>query len=196
MTVSALICLANGSEETEAVTVIDLLVRAGIAVTAAAVTRDVSLEVRCSRGVRLLADTHLSEVADQPFDVLVLPGGAQGAEAFRDDPRLVAAVRRMQNRGKLVAAICAAPAIVLQHHRLFPAVPMTGFPALKDRIPPADWRDARWVYEQDSNLLTSQGPGTAMDFALKIIDLLLGKAKAAEVAAQLVLPAGIDDYRQ
>ncbi len=194
MAVSALVCLANGSEETEAVTVIDLLVRGGIEVTTAAVNNADEREVRCSRGVRLLADTPLSAVRDRQFDVIVLPGGAKGAEGFRDDPQLVAAVRRMKNQGKLVAAICAAPALVLQHHQLFPSVAMTGFPALKDRIPPKEWRDQRWVYVKEDNLLTSQGPGTAMDFALKIIDILLGNAKAAEVAAQLVLPAGIDNY--
>jgi len=192
MTVSALVCLANGSEETEAVTVIDLLVRGGMKVTTAAVNSDDKLVVLCSRGVRLLADSPLSVVADQPFDVIVLPGGAKGAEGFRDDPQLVDTVRRMKNQGKLVAAICAAPAIVLQHHQLFPSVAMTGFPALKASIPSKEWREQRWVYVKENNLLTSQGPGTAMDFALKIIDILLGSAKAAEVAAQLVLPAGSD----
>lgn len=195
MTVSALVCLANGSEETEAVTVIDLLVRGGIKVTTAAVNNGGSLEVNCSRGVHLLADTTLSALADTPFDVIVLPGGAKGAEGFRDDAQLVAAIRRMKNQGRLVAAICAAPAIVLQHHRLFPAVAMTGFPALRDRIPPEQWRDRRCVYVPESHLLTSQGPGTALDFALKIVEILQGAAKAAEVASQLVLPAGIDGYR-
>ncbi len=194
MTVSALVCLANGSEETEAVTVIDLLVWGGIDVTTAAVNNGEGLEVRCSRGVRLLADRPLSAVLDQMFDVIVLPGGAKGAEGFRDDPHLVATVRRMKNQGKLVAAICAAPALVLQYHQLFPSVAMTGFPALKERIPPTVWRDQRWVYVRENNLLTSQGPGTAMDFSLKIIAILLGHAKAAEVAAQLVLPAGVDNY--
>lgn len=194
MTVSALVCLANGSEETEAVTVIDLLVRGGIEVTTAAVNNGEGLEVRCSRGVRLLADTPLSAVLDRLFDVIVLPGGAKGAEGFRDDPQLVATVRRIKSQGKLVAAICAAPALVLQHHKLFPSVAMTGFPALKDRIPPTEWRDKRWVYVKENNLLTSQGPGTAMDFSLKIIDILLGRAKAAEVAEQLVLPSGVDNY--
>ncbi|TKI06295.1 protein deglycase YajL [Martelella alba] len=195
MTVSALICLATGSEETEAVTIIDLLVRAGIAVTTAAAGSSGKREVRCSRGVRLLADAVLGDVDEKPFDVIVLPGGAKGAEALRDDPRVVKILRRFQEQGKVVAAICAAPAVVLQHHRLFQGVPMTGFPAFKDRIPPAQWRDERWVYHPDSRLLTSQGPGTAMDFALKIIAILLGGDRAADVASQLVLPLGIKDYR-
>ncbi len=94
MSVSALVCLAPGSEETEAVTTIDILVRAGINVTTASVAGDGALEIICSRGVRLLADTRLVDVADQKFDVIVLPGGIKGAECFRDSPLLVATVRQ------------------------------------------------------------------------------------------------------
>ncbi|PLL96187.1 DJ-1 family protein, partial [Klebsiella michiganensis] len=89
MSASALICLAPGSEETEAVTTIDLLVRGGIKVTTASVAGDGSLTIVCSRGVKLLADAPLVEVADGDFDILVLPGGIKGAEYFRDSPLLV-----------------------------------------------------------------------------------------------------------
>ncbi|MBS0054334.1 protein deglycase YajL [Yersinia sp. Marseille-Q3913] len=195
MSVSALVCLAPGSEETEAVTTIDILVRAGIEVTTASVASDGALEIVCSRGVRLLADTRLVDVADQKFDVVVLPGGIKGAECFRDSPLLVATVRQTHNEGRLVAAICAAPALVLEHHNLFPVGNMTGFPALKDKINATKWMDQRVVYDRRVNLVTSQGPGTAIDFALKIVFLLLGREKAEEVAWQLVLPPGIYNYR-
>lgn len=196
MSVSALVCLAPGSEETEAVTTIDVLVRAGIEVTTASVASDGALEIVCSRGVRLLADTRLVDVADQKFDVVVLPGGIKGAECFRDSPLLVATVRQTHNEGRLVAAICAAPALVLEHHNLFPVGNMTGYPALKDKISATKWMDQRVVYDRRVNLVTSQGPGTAIDFALKIIFLLLGREKAAEIAWQLVLPPGIYNYRE
>ncbi|WP_413734896.1 protein deglycase YajL [Sodalis sp. RH21] len=196
MSVSALVCLATGSEETEAVTVMDLLARAGFRVTSASIDPVGTLEVRCSRGVRLLADLPLSALADRPFDVIVLPGGIKGAEGLRDSPLLISCVRRQQQQGKLTAAICAAPAVVLAHHDLFPGAAMTGFPALKDRIPAGAWRNERVVYDAEANLVTSQGPATAMDFALKIIAILAGNEQAAEVAAQLVLPEGIDDYRR
>ncbi|CNF19595.1 protein deglycase YajL [Yersinia bercovieri] len=195
MSVSALVCLAPGSEETEAVTTIDVLVRAGIEVTTASVASDGALEIVCSRGVRLLADTRLVDVADQKFDVVVLPGGIKGAECFRDSPLLVATVRQTHNEGRLVAAICAAPALVLEHHNLFPVGNMTGYPALKDKISATKWMDQRVVYDRRVNLVTSQGPGTAIDFALKIVFLLLGREKAAEIAWQLVLPPGIYNYR-
>lgn len=193
---SVLVCLAPGSEETEAVTTIDLLVRGGLAVTTASVTDDGSTEIRCSRGVRLLADAPLVEVADNDFAAIVLPGGLKGAEAFRDSPLLVETVRQFHLSGRIVAAICAAAGTVLVPHNLFPVGNMTGFPGLKETIPEEKWMDKRVVWDPRVNLLTSQGPGTAIDFALKLIDLIVGKDKAHEVASQLVLAAGIYDYRE
>ncbi|CBA28602.1 Protein thiJ [Cronobacter turicensis z3032] len=190
-----MVCLAPGTEETEAVTTIDLLVRGGINVTTASVAGDGNLTITCSRGVRLLADAPLVEVADGDFDVIVLPGGLKGAEAFRDSPLLVETVRQFHLSGRIVAAICAAAGTVLVPHELFPLGNMTGFPALKETIPDDQWQDKRVVWDPRVNLLTSQGPGTAIDFALKIIDLLVGREKAHEVAGQLVLAAGIYSYR-
>ncbi|ELY5929939.1 protein deglycase YajL [Cronobacter turicensis] len=195
MSASALVCLAPGTEETEAVTTIDLLVRGGISVTTASVAGDGNLTITCSRGVRLLADAPLVEVADGDFDVIVLPGGLKGAEAFRDSPLLVETVRQFHLSGRIVAAICAAAGTVLVPHELFPLGNMTGFPALKETIPDDQWQDKRVVWDPRVNLLTSQGPGTAIDFALKIIDILVGREKAHEVAGQLVLAAGIYSYR-
>ncbi|QHM70132.1 protein deglycase YajL [Mixta intestinalis] len=193
--VSALVCLAHGTEEIEAVTVIDLLVRAGINVTTASVNGDGERQIVCSRGVRLLADSRLVEVADSHFDAIVLPGGLKGAEAFRDSPLLVETVQQFHLSGRIVAAICAAAGTVLVPHDLFPVGNMTGFPGLKDKIPEEKWVEKRVVWDPRVNLLTSQGPGTAMDFALKLIDLLVGKEKAREVAEQLVLAAGIYAYQ-
>lgn len=192
---SVLVCLAHGSEETEAVTTIDLLVRAGLKVVTASVESDGSLEIRCSRGVRLLADAPLVEVADNDYAAIVLPGGLKGAETFRDSPLLVETVRQCHLNDKIVAAICAAAGTVLVPHDLFPVGNMTGFPGMKQTIPEEKWMERRVVWDPRVKLLTSQGPGTAMDFALKLIDLLVGKEKAREVAAQLVLAPGIYDYQ-
>lgn len=94
MSASALVCLAPGSEETEAVTTIDLLVRGGIKVTTASVASDGNLAITCSRDVKLLADAPLVEVADGEYDVIVLPGGIKGAECFRDSTLLVETVKQ------------------------------------------------------------------------------------------------------
>jgi len=194
MSASALVCLAPGSEETEAVTTIDLLVRAGISVTTASVASDGNLIITCSRGVKIVADAPLVEVADGDYDVIVLPGGLQGAECFRDSPLLVETVRQFHLSGRIVAAICAAAATVLVPHNIFPVGNMTGFPTLKDRIPQAQWVDKRVVWDPRVNLLTSQGPGTSIDFALKMIELLDGREKAYDVASSLVMAAGIYNY--
>jgi len=194
MSASALICLAPGSEEMEAVTTIDLLVRGGIAVTTASVASDGERVITCSRGVKLLADAPLVEVADGDYDVIVLPGGLKGAECMRDNPLLVETVRQFHLSGRIVAAICAAAGTVLVPHEIFPMGNMTGFPGLKETIPEAQWQDKRVVWDPRVNLLTSQGPGTAIDFGLKIIDLLVGREKAHDVASQLVMAAGIYNY--
>lgn len=194
MSASALICLAPGSEEMEAVTTIDLLVRGGITVTTASVDSDGERVITCSRGVKLLADAPLVEVADGDYDVIVLPGGLKGAECMRDNPLLVETVRQFHLSGRIVAAICAAAGTVLVPHEIFPMGNMTGFPGLKETIPEAQWQDKRVVWDPRVNLLTSQGPGTAIDFGLKIIDLLVGREKAHDVASQLVMAAGIYNY--
>ncbi|KAA8726221.1 protein deglycase YajL [Ewingella americana] len=194
MSVSVLVCLAPGSEEIEAVTAIDLLVRAGAKVTTASVAGDGALEITCSRGVRLLADAALVDVADNDFDAIVLPGGVKGAECFRDSPLLVETVRQMHFAGKVVAAICAAPALVLEYHDLFPIANITGFPGLKDKIAANKWSDRRVMHDPRVNLLTSQGPGSSMEFTLKLIELLFDRAKAAEIAAQLVMSPGIYNF--
>ena len=168
--------------------------RGGSQVTSASVASDGNLTITCSRGVKLLADAPLVEVADGDFDIIILPGGIKGAECFRDSPLLVETVRQFHLSGRIVAAICAAAATVLVPHDIFPIGNMTGFPALKDQIPPDQWMDRRVAWDPRVNLLTSQGPGTSIDFGLKIIDLLVGREKAYEVASQLVMAAGIYNY--
>lgn len=190
----ALICLAHGSEESEAIASADLLVRAGIDVTFASAEEDGALLLTGAHGIKLTADIALAKAATTTFDVIVLPGGLPGAETFRDSALLVEQVRQFQLEEKLVAAICACPAYVLEHHNLYPVANMTGYPALKSMISPRKWVDKRVCYDERVNLITSQGPATAIDFALKIIDVLLGRDKAADVAAQLVLPPGIYNY--
>ncbi|MFV9996401.1 MAG: protein deglycase YajL [Arsenophonus endosymbiont of Dermacentor nuttalli] len=194
MSPTVLVCLAHGSEEIEAVTAIDLLTRAGIQVTTASTADNGELILTCSRGVKIVADTQLVKVIEQGFAAIVLPGGLKGAEAFRDNPLIIEKIRQAHNMGKIIAAICAVPAIVLEHHNLFPIGNMTGYPTLQNKIASQKHVDSRVYYDERVKLLTSQGPATAIDFSLKLIELLVGKEKAAEVASQLVLPTGIYNY--
>lgn len=188
---TALVLLSEGCEETEAVTVIDLLTRAGMQVTYASINED--REVICSRGVVIFAQKPFSQVQHVDFDVVILPGGLKGAENFRDSVAVIAKIKQTHQANKMVAAICATPALVLQHHNLFPDAGMTGFPSTKSVF--KHWRDERAYYDEANHLVTSQGPATSIDFALKIIAVLLGKTTAADVASQLILPVGIDDYQ-
>ncbi|PSW02086.1 protein deglycase YajL [Photobacterium lipolyticum] len=181
------VCIAPGTEEMEAINTIDILIRAGFDVTTASVASDGALIVEGSRGIKLVADVALVEVADEPFDCVVLPGGLGGAECFRDSPLLVEFVAQHKYDGKLIAAICAAPAVVLEHHKMFPTALMTSHPAFQHQIPDARLRVKRVVFDTNNNLLTSQGPGTSQEFALEIIVHLAGKEKAAEVAAPMVV---------
>ncbi|MWN90404.1 protein deglycase YajL [Gilliamella sp. Pra-s65] len=191
MTKQALVFLSDGCEEIEAVTTIDLLTRAGINVTTASISS--SREVECSRGVKILAKKTLSDVQHVDFKVVILPGGLKGAENFRDCPLLIEKLKQIHQTSGIVAAICASPAIVLQHHNLFPNANMTGYPTTKEAF--KNWKADRVYFDEQNKVLTSQGPATSIDFALKIIEVLLGRAKAAEVASQLILPSGIETYQ-
>lgn len=190
MNKQALIFLSDGCEEIEAVTTIDLLVRAGITVVSASINEN--REIGCSRGVVLLSQKTFSQVKDVDFDVVILPGGLKGAENFRDSPALIEKLKLTYKANHFIAAICAAPALVLQHHNLFPDAYMTGFPATKDAF--KHWQSERVYLDKTHKIITSQGPGTAIEFSLKIIESLLGRPKAAEVAKQLVIPPCIDSY--
>ncbi|MGF1774480.1 DJ-1 family glyoxalase III [Vibrio maritimus] len=186
MTKKVLVPIAPGTEEMEAITIIDIMVRAGFDVTVASADFDGALTMKASRGVTLTADCKLVDIADDEFDVIALPGGVGGSEVFRDSTLLVEMVRQHKYDGKLLAAICAAPALVLQHHQLYPDALMTCHPSFKSHISENRWRDKRVTMDINHNLITSQGPGTALEFAIEIIIALCGKEKAWEVAEPMV----------
>ncbi len=186
MSKKVLVPIAPGTEEMEAVTIIDMMVRAGYETVVASADFDGNLTMKASRGVTLTAQCKLVDIADDEFDAIILPGGVVGAETFRDSTVLVEIVRQQVYEGKLVAAICAAPALVLAHHNLYPNALMTCHPSFQDHIPASNWRVKRVTYDVNHNLLTSQGPGTALEFAMEIIINLSGKEHAWTVAEPMV----------
>ena len=179
-----LVPLAQGCEELEAITVVDLLRRAGIEVVTAGLDEQ---PVRASRDTVLIPDTTLDAVLNTEFDMVVLPGGLPGADHLCDDPRIIELVTRMANNDRYIAAICAAPR-VLAKAGLLDGKSATSFPGAIDieTIPGIDYRSDAVV--TDGKLITSRGPGTAMDFALQLIELLTGKEKRNEVEAALQRP--------
>jgi len=182
---SVLVPLAQGCEELEAVTVVDLLRRAGITVVTAGLDDQ---PVTASRGVRLIPDMSLDAALQQAYDMVVLPGGLPGADTLNRDPRIVALLREMADQGKYTAAICAAPK-VLAHAGLLDGRRATSYPGTLEagQIPGLDYSDQAVVV--DGTVITSRGPGTAMDFALQLIETLAGARKREEVEAGLQRPA-------
>lgn len=177
---SVLVPLAQGCEEIEAVTVIDILRRAKIDVVTAGLDAQ---PVRASRGVMLLADMTLDAALQHEFDMIVLPGGQPGTNNLKADARITALLQRMSSQGKYVAAICAAPS-VLAAAGLLDGKLATSFPGSLTPYPQVNLRQQAVV--EDGKLITSRGPGTAMDFALTLVEHLVGKAARHEVEAGLV----------
>ncbi|HSQ68926.1 MAG TPA: DJ-1 family glyoxalase III [Steroidobacteraceae bacterium] len=176
--------LAEGFEEIEAITVIDLLRRAGIEVRTAAL---VSRRVTGSHGIAVEADGLLEDLQHETFDMIVLPGGMPGADNLKNDPRVLSLLRSSDQQGRYVAAICAAPG-VLAHAGLLEGRTATSFPGFlsTESAPGISLSDAPVV--SDGRLVTSRGPGTAMDFALALVELLEGRRARLEVESRLQRP--------
>ncbi|MCB1867559.1 MAG: DJ-1/PfpI family protein [Gammaproteobacteria bacterium] len=177
-----LVPLAQGCEELEAITVIDLLRRAGVEVVSAGLDAQ---PVKASRGVVLIPDTTLDEVMSDSFDMIVLPGGLPGADNLNRDPRIHALLEKLNRNGKYTAAICAAPK-VLASAGLLDGRRATGYPGVLEKTGQDGIAIDSGAVVRDGNVITSRGPGTAMDFALELIELLAGGAKRREVEKALV----------
>lgn len=177
-----LVPIAEGFEEIEAVTIVDVLRRAELEVTLA------SLEpgpVLGSRGISVLADTTLADLDLDSFDVLVLPGGMGGTLAMMEDQRLLDLLRAMHADGRLTAAICAAP-MVLAQAGIEAGHAMTSHPGVRDKLGRAEVREGPRVLRSGS-VLTSQGPGTAMEFALALVADLVGESAREDLQRAMVV---------
>ncbi|RKZ90823.1 MAG: DJ-1 family protein [Candidatus Parabeggiatoa sp. nov. 1] len=179
---TVLIPLAQGCEELEAVTVIDLLRRAGITVVTAGLDNQ---PVTASRGVVLMPDTTLDKAAEQSFDMIVLPGGLPGASHLNNDPRIHKLLKDMHQQGKYTAAICAAPK-VLADAGLLANKSATSYPGVLEKMQVPNMRFIDAPVVKDGKVITGRGPGTAMDFALELIDTLVGRETREKVEAGLV----------
>jgi 4-methyl-5(b-hydroxyethyl)-thiazole monophosphate biosynthesis len=177
-----LVPLADGCEELEAVTIIDLLRRGGIEVVSAGLKPG---NVRASRGVQLVPDATLDVALQDDYDMVVLPGGMPGATHLKDDARIIDLLKEMAAAGKYTAAICAAP-MVLAEAGLLKDRQATSYPGSLDGVPGVTVSTAAVV--QDGKVLTSRGPGTAMDFALALVETLTGAENRSKVEAGLVRP--------
>jgi 4-methyl-5(b-hydroxyethyl)-thiazole monophosphate biosynthesis len=166
------VLLANGFEEIEAITIVDVLRRAEIQTVTAAVTPG---PVKGSHGVVVQADRNLADAVRESWDMVVLPGGMPGSTNLRDDPKVQELIGRQAREGKRIGAICAAP-IALGKAGILKGRKATSYPGFQDQLAGAVYQEAPVVC--DGNITTSRGPGTAMSFALQIVTDLKGKAAA------------------
>jgi len=177
-----LVPLAQGCEELEAITITDLLVRAGINVTTVGLD---DLPVKASRGTTIIPDTNINTVLDNIYDLIVLPGGLPGADYLRDDVKVQSILKKHAANDKYIAAICAAPK-ALASAGLLEHKTATAYPGTLTSLNLSSTTIKDTAVEVDGKIITSRGPGTAMDFALTLIEILEGKAKRDEVNKQLV----------
>ena len=176
--------LAEGFEEIEAVTVIDLLRRAGVDVVTAGVDGQ---EVTGSHGITVRCDSLAGSCDPAGADGIVLPGGMPGTTHLIHSAAVGHLVREMFAAGKLTAAICAAPK-VLASTGLLDGRSATSFPGAIDGARYPEVRLIEQPVVTDGTVVTSRGPGTAMDFALHLIELLLDRDRRNAVEAKLMRP--------
>ncbi|CAH1406443.1 unnamed protein product [Nezara viridula] len=182
---SAVVLLANGSEEMEFTISVDVLRRAGVKVTVAGVGCDGS--AKCSRGVVIHPDMSLTEAVKKgPYDAVVLPGGLDGSNAFATSAEVGNLLKDQEKEGRLIAAICAAPLALKDHHIGF-GKKVTCYPSVKDSLQDNYTYSSDTNVVQDGNILTSQGPGTAFEFALSVAKELVGEEVVQEVKKGLLL---------
>ena len=178
-----LLPLAIGFEEIEAITIVDILRRAGVEVVMGSLE---GLQVKGAHGIEVIADTFLCELEHQDFDMIVLPGGLPGATNLAKDSKVQSLLQDFDKAKKHIAAICAAPlalksAGVLKNH-------YTCYPSFETHIAHQGYSDSTSVV-CDANITTSQGPSTAIKFTLKLVEILCGKKMVQKLSKELLIVA-------
>lgn len=164
-----LVALAPGFEEIETITVVDILRRAGARVVLAATEEG---PIEGSRGVSVLPNMLIDQIDDNDFDLVVLPGGQPGTTNLQKNEKVKTIIQNMHRSKKQVAAICAAPTI-LRTAGILKNTTVTSHPSVKDQLQDIDYSEDRVVV--DGNIVTSRSPGTALEFALTLVEILFGK---------------------
>ena len=178
----AIIVLANGFEETEAIVPIDVLRRAEVEVIIAGLGADV---IAGAHGIQVKADIRFEDIKDLP-DAIIFPGGMPGAENLALSPMVKDLITKMNENGKLIAAICASPALVLAPIDILNGKTATCYPGMQSNFP-SDVKFSKEEVIQDGNIVTSRGPATAFAFGLKIAEILVGRTKADMVGSQMLV---------
>ncbi|XP_050413027.1 Parkinson disease protein 7 homolog [Patella vulgata] len=179
---TALVILCDGAEEMETVIIVDVLRRGAIDVTLAGLTG--GDPVLCSRNVRIVPDKSLEEASkDGPYDIIVCPGGAKGAKNLCESGVVGKLLQAQESNGRYIAAVCAGPTALLTHG-IGKGKSLTSHPSVKDQLMAEGYQYSEERVVQDDKLITSRGPGTCFEFALKIVEAI----HSADVAKSLVEP--------
>ena len=176
-----LVPLANGFEDIEAVAIIDVLRRGGVEVVPASI--HASLEVTSSHGIPMKAERLFSDVGEEEYDAIILPGGGEGTDNLKNCDALVRRIVRQREDGGLLCAICAAPTVFQEAGVLDPSQYVTCYPTCQMQI------DCNWVNEpvvEHDGIITGQAPGTAIIFALVVLKALTDEVTAKKVARGMV----------
>ena len=180
-----LVPIADGTEMIEALSIVDVFRRAGVRVDLASVGEKITTS---SHNVRIEADKLISECLDEEYDLVAVQGGIPGAYNLQKSEPLVTILKRQNAANRLYGAICAAPAVVLDHHSLLTGKKATCHPLFIAEIDGETLGEMTVV--TDGNCITSRGAGTAMEFALELLGLVMGEEKKREVAKGLALDLG------
>ena len=173
--------LADGFEEVEAVTVVDLLRRANIDVITVSIMN--RLEITGAHDIKIMADKLFENIDFDDCEMIILPGGGGGATKLDNHEGIIEKLKHFNKNGKWIAAICAAP-MILGHHGIFSGQQATIYEGMEDELKGAVYVDKKVVV--DGHIITSQGPATAINFALTIIKIIKGVKVATEIADDLL----------
>ncbi len=174
-----IIPLAQGLEEIEAITGIDVLRRAGVEVTTVSLD---DLKVKGAHNIVIVADKSIDEINVDEFDGILLPGGMPGSTNLRDDERVINMVEALNESGKLVSAICAAP-IVLERAGVLKGKKATSYPGFGEEMLSCNYVDDRTVV--DSNIITGKGPGAALEFAFEVVNYFVGEKMVNKLKGEM-----------
>ena len=175
-----LVLLSPGFEEIEAVTIIDILRRAEIDTTIAGLKKEV---VKGSHDISVKPDIYYKDINVNDYDFLILPGGQPGTDNLKSNPTVIEWLQKFNNENKGIAAICAAPT-VLEKANVIENVKITSYPSEKE-IFDADFYCEEKVVK-DKNIITSRGVGTAIDFSLKLVEIINGSNSKDELASKIL----------
>ena len=177
-----LVPVADGIEMIEALSIVDVFRRAGAEVDIASVNE---LVITSSHNVQISADKLIEDCIDEQYDLVAVPGGIPGAENLRNSEALVNILKKQNSDNKLYGAICASPAVVLEHHGLLKGKKATGHPLFVADL--SNMADPSLKVVMDGNCVTSRGAGTAVDFSLELLGMVMGEEKKREVATGMVV---------